>query len=39
MEYYLHIVLPLMHLYIKRITDDLLVTVRCGIHVRDIKLL
>ena len=50
--YYLHIFLPLMHLYITCITYAVLViveyrteyrteykTVRCGIHVRDTKLL
>jgi len=40
MNYYLHIFLPLMHVYIKYITYDLSVivewrTARRGIHVRD----
>ena len=44
MNYYLHMFLLLMHFYIKCITYDVLVvveyrTARCGIHVRDTKLL
>jgi hypothetical protein len=44
MNYYLHIFIPLMHIYIQCITYDLLViveyrTATYGIHVRDTKLL
>ena len=44
MNYYLHVVIPLMHSYIQCITYDLLViveyrTATCEIHVRDTKLL
>ena len=44
MNYYLHMFLPLMHFYVECITYDVLViveyrTARCGIHVRDTKLI
>ena len=44
MNYYLHMFIPLMHIYIQCTTYDLLViveyrTATCGIHVRDTKLL
>ena len=44
MNYYFHIYIPLMYIYIQCITYDLLViveyiTATCGIHVRDTKLL
>jgi hypothetical protein len=44
MNYYFHIYITLMHIYIRCITFDLLVIVEyitaiCGIHVRDTKLL
>ena len=44
MNYYFHIYIPLMHIYIQCITFDLLVIVEYitatrGIHVRDTKLL